>query len=98
MYFKPADMPTHEHEFEFDDYKSAVNKEKHGINFDEAQRLWLDESRVEVPARFDDEARSLVVGKIGDDHLAAVITYRGEKTRIISVKRARPEEIEIYEG
>lgn len=52
-------MPTHEHEFEFDHHKSKVNKDKHGICFGEAQRLWLNESRVEIPARFDDEARSV---------------------------------------
>lgn len=91
-------MPTPEHEFEFDQHKSTVNKNKHDISFDEAQRLWLDDSRVEIPARFDDEARSLVVGTIGENHWAAIITYREEKIRIISVRRARAEEIEIYEG
>jgi uncharacterized DUF497 family protein len=75
-----------------------VNKDKHGIDFDEAQRLWLDERLVEVPARSDDEARSLVVGTIGKDYWAAIITYRGETIRIISVRRARAKEIEIYEG
>jgi uncharacterized DUF497 family protein len=98
MYFTRGVSPPGGYEFEYDEHKSSVNKDKHGIDFDEAQNLWLDESRVEIPARFDDEPRSLVVGKIGDDHWAAVITYRGEKTRIISVRRARAEEIEIYEG
>jgi len=87
-----------DHKFEFDESKSVKNKEKHGIDFEEAQRLWLDGRLVEIPARSDDEARSLVVGKIGEDHWAAIITYRGEKTRIVSVRRARSKEIEIYEG
>ena len=98
MYFQPVDIPPNEYEFEFDEHKSTVNREKHGIDFKEAQQLWLDDRIVELPARPEDEARSLVVGKIGEDHWTAVITCRGEKTRIISVRRARAKEIEIYEG
>ena len=84
--------------FEFDEQKSMNNKEKHGIDFAEAQSLWLDEKLVEMTARSADETRSLVVGTIGKDHWAAIVTYRGENTRIISVRRARAREIEIYEG
>jgi uncharacterized DUF497 family protein len=84
--------------FEFDERKSLNNKKKHGIDFEEAKRLWLDQRLVEMPARSEDEARSLVVGTIGEDHWAAIVAYRGEMTRIISVRRARAKEIEIYEG
>ena len=98
MYFKGVSQSPFQFDFEFDEQKSFMNKDKHGIDFDEAQLLWLDEMLVEIPARSDDETRSLVVGKIGEDHWAAIITYRGEKTRIISVRRARTKEIEIYEG
>ena len=38
-------------EFEFDERKSRANKVKHGIDFVEAQALWLDEALVEIPAR-----------------------------------------------
>ena len=98
MYFKGVSQSPFQFDFEFDEQKSLMNKDKHGIDFDEAQLLWLDEMLVEIPARSDDETRSLVVGKIGEDHWAAIITYRGEKTRIVSVRRARAKEIEIYEG
>jgi uncharacterized DUF497 family protein len=37
--------------FEFDSAKSAAHKGKHGIDFVEAQALWLDPDRIEVPAR-----------------------------------------------
>ena len=74
-----------------------MNKDKHGIDFDEAQLLWLDEMLVEIPARSDGEPRWLVIGKIGTDHWSAVITYRRERIRLISVRRARSEEIAIYE-
>lgn len=85
-------------EFEFDSRKSASNKRKHGIDFVEAQDLWADPDIVEIPARTEDEPRSLVVGRIGDEHWSAVITRRDGRCRIISVRRAREEEIAIYEG
>lgn len=89
---------TQPKEFEFDKQKSQVNSEKHGIDFVEAQLLWLDEMLVEIPARTVDEARFLVVGKIGDQHWSAVVTYREGRIRLISVRRSRTEEITIYEG
>ncbi len=85
-------------EFEFDDRKSRGNKEKHGIGFVDAQALWEDGERVEIPAKTDDEPRFLVIGKIEGKHWSAVITYRKGKTRIISVRRSRIEEIHIYES
>ncbi|MCK4304147.1 MAG: BrnT family toxin [Candidatus Eisenbacteria sp.] len=85
-------------EFEFDEQKSQVNKDKHGIDFVEAQLLWLDELLVEIPARTEDEPRFLVVGRIADKHWSAVITYCGERIRIISIRHSRSEEVAIYES
>ena len=85
-------------EFEFDPEKSCANKRKHGIDFEEAQTLWADSELIEIPARTIDEPRFLVIGKISGKHCSAVITYRGERIRIISVRRSRKEEIEIYES
>jgi uncharacterized DUF497 family protein len=85
-------------QFEFGAKKSTSNKTKHGIDFNEAQALWDDPDFVEIPARTQDEPRSIVVGLIADKHWSGVITYRGEFTRIISFRRAREEEVEIYEG
>lgn len=84
--------------FEFDRRKSLLNKKKHGIDFDEAQCLWNDEDLLIVPAKTEDEPRSIAIGKIGDKHWTAVFTYRGERIRIISVRRSRKEEKELYEG
>jgi len=84
--------------FEFDLEKSAGNKSKHGIDFVEAQSLWSDPELVEVPVKVRDELRFLVIGKIDEKHWSGVITYRSEKIRIISVRRARKEEIDIYES
>ena len=85
-------------EFEFDENKSRANKAKHGIDFVEAQALWFDAMLVEIPARTEDESRFLVVGTVGGQPWSAVITYRGERIRIISVRRSRPEEVSIYES
>ncbi len=85
-------------EFEFDEAKSRANKSKHGIDFVEAQALWLDEMLVEIPARTEDEPRFVVVGMISEKHWSAVVAYRGESIRIISVRRARVEEVAIYES
>ena len=84
--------------FEYDSQKSDTNREKHGIDFDEAQRLWDDELHLEIPAKNLDEPRFLVIGKIAGKHWSAVITYRGRNIRIISVRRSRDEEIETYEN
>jgi len=83
---------------EFDPNKSLLHFEKHGIDFIQAQAIWEDEDYVEIPARVMDEPRWLVIGKIGDRHWSAVITYRGENIRIISVRRSRDEEVELYES
>jgi len=85
-------------EFEFDKQKSRSNKEKHGIDFEEAQTLWYDISRIEIPARTKDEPRMLVIGTINKKHWTAVVTHRGIKTRIISVRRSRTEEEQMYES
>ena len=45
-----------------------------------------------------DKPRFLVVGTVGGQPWSAVITYRGERIRIISVRRSRPEEVSIYES
>lgn len=84
--------------FEFDENKSKTNKQKHNIDFYEAQKLWDDIGFVEIPARTSDESRILVIGKILEKYWSAVITYRSEKIRIISVRRSRKEEIDIYES
>jgi len=84
--------------FEFDEAKSRANKAKHGIDFAEAQDLWLDDTLVEIPARTEDEQRFVVIGMIGDKHWSAVITYRNDSIRLISVRRSRDEEVALYEG
>ena len=86
------------HSFEFDAAKSESNRAKHGIDFVAAQGLWNDPMLLEVPAKTDDELRFLVVGLIDGKHWSAVITYREANIRLISVRRARAEEVALYES
>ncbi|PKQ37728.1 MAG: toxin [Actinobacteria bacterium HGW-Actinobacteria-1] len=83
--------------FEYDQAKSEANKVKHGIDFVEAQALWLDDNLVRVAARAAGEPRFVFVGVIGEKHWSAVITFRGDAIRIISVRRARQTEVRAYE-
>ncbi|MFO7861252.1 MAG: BrnT family toxin [Desulfosalsimonas sp.] len=85
-------------EFEFDENKSRANKEKHGIDFLEAQGLWDDPDRIEIPAKTIDENRFLLIGKIFQTHWSVVVTYRQRKIRIISARKARKKEVAIYES
>ena len=85
-------------EFEFDSQKSEVNKKKHGVDFSEAQALWDDPDVIEIPVRTSDEPRFLIIAKSSGKHWSGVITYRGGKIRIISVRRSRKEEVDIYES
>ena len=84
--------------FEYDPNKSAANKIKHGIDFEEAQALWNDPWLLEAPARTDDEPRFLVIGRIQGRPWSAICVHRGDNIRIISVRRARRQEIKRYES
>jgi hypothetical protein len=84
--------------FEFDGAKGQANKAKHGIDFVQAQDMWLDEDLLCLPARLDVEPRVLFIGMIGGQRWSAIATYRGGAIRLISVRRARAREVQAYEG
>jgi len=83
--------------FEFDPAKSNANLQKHGIDFEGAQALWLDDNRIEIAARSEFELRTAVIGLIDGKYWAAVVTVRDMAIRIISARRARQNEVELYE-
>ena len=86
------------HVFEFDEKKSTSSLKKHGIDFVMAQELWQDPDLVEVQAKSGNEPRFLVIARIANTHWSAVITHRGSTIRIISVRRSRKTEVELYES
>ncbi|RBP29971.1 hypothetical protein DET50_10811 [Marinobacter pelagius] len=85
-------------EFEFDKTKSQANLDKHGIDFVAAQGLWKDPYLLEIRAKSEDEPRFVLIGKIGEEHWSAVVTYKEGRIRLISVRRSRKKEVELYES
>ena len=83
-------------EFEFDAAKSDFNRDKHGVDFVEAQQLWLV-ATWEQDLPYEGEPRQMKTGRIGDRLWSAVYTMRGTAVRLISVRRARMDEAESYE-
>jgi len=84
-------------DFEFDPSKSASNKDKHGLDFEEAKALWLDDKLIELPSRYENEPRRLAIGMIAGKLWSAIFTMRDDRIRLISVRRARRSEEQLYE-
>jgi len=70
--------------FEYDEKKSQINKEKHNIDFVEAQKLWQDENAL--------------ISKILTKCFVTIFTLRDDTYRIISVRRCRKNEEKNYEN
>ncbi len=85
-------------DFEFDESKSKANLDKHGIDFQTAQELWRDPDLLEFQAKSDNEPRFLDIGSIAGKNWSAVVTYRNGKIRLLSVRRSRSKEVELYES
>ena len=83
--------------FEYDPTKSAANYLKHGIDFDEAKELWKNVVLTIPSSSHVEEARWLVIGRIRGKHWTAIIADRNFAKRIISVRRSRKLERELYE-
>ncbi|WP_172136299.1 BrnT family toxin [Adlercreutzia sp. ZJ473] len=83
--------------FEYDPNKSAANKEKHGIDFEEAQGLWDDEWRMATAVQYRGERRELLIAHYAGSCWTAIYTMRGERIRIISVRRATQKEVAYYD-
>jgi len=84
--------------YEYDNNKSLSNKQKHNIDFEEVKLLWNDDRMIEITTSYEDEERFINIGKIGTKFFTVVTTLRVDKIRIISARRARKKEIEIYES
>ena len=86
-----------EFNFEFDPEKSEANKVKHGIDFVEAQALWVDGNVLIFPTGFEYERRWYAVALYRDRCWTAIFTWREETIRLISVRRSRKNENELYQ-
>ena len=83
--------------FEYDSNKSLRNKEKHGVDFEEAKALWEDERLLVLPLSFTEEQRKACIGRMNRKCWTAIITCRRSTVRIISVRRAHKDEERAYE-
>jgi uncharacterized DUF497 family protein len=83
--------------FEFDPTKSEANLAKHGIGFTKAELLWNDPDLLVLPSKFPAEPRKLAIGCLEGKHWTAVFTDRTGVLRLISTRRSRDNEKEIYE-
>ena len=83
--------------FAWDPRKSTANRIKHGIDFETAQGLWLDENRIEIEAPHPVEDRTILIAALQGKLWTAVYTVRDESIRLISVRRARQKEVALYE-
>ena len=83
--------------FEYDETKSKTNLAKHGIDFITAQQLWDDDNAIDSSLNTKHEPRFLHIGMLSGKFYSAVFTWRGDKIRLISVRRARSSEVQKYE-
>lgn len=83
-------------EFDFDPAKSETNRDKHGIDFVEAQELWQDQDAMVFPVLHPVENRFILLARHREKLWATVFTPRENRIRIISVRRARKNEERHY--
>jgi uncharacterized DUF497 family protein len=84
-------------DFEWDSAKEQANRNKHGVDFRTAAKVFLDPYVIE----FDDlgaagEARFNAIGLVDSRMLFVTCTMRGDVVRIISARGAEPHEKRKY--
>lgn len=86
-------------EFEWDEEKARKNLKKHGVPFELAAKVFLDENRIEIydEANSIDEDRYITIGMTGDI-LFVVYTERYPRIRLISARLATARERKVYYG
>jgi uncharacterized protein len=97
LQFCPIYVNIIQMKFEWDVAKNSANRLKHGIDFETAKDLWLDENRIEIQAPHPVENRHIIIAKLCDKLWTAVYTMRSNKVRIISARRSRKREADLYE-
>ena len=83
-------------EFEFDQAKSEANRLKHGIDFVQAQELWKDLYALQIQAMSDTEPRFALIASMQGKVWSVFFTDRNSKIRIISARRSRTNEEDLY--
>lgn len=89
--------------FEWDENKNRINKQKHQVSFEEAKSVFRDEAALVIadPDHSEDEERFLILGQ--SDQLKLLVVchcYRESDTviRLISARKAtRNETVQYYD-
>jgi uncharacterized DUF497 family protein len=85
-------------EFEWDDAKAAANYAKHRVRFETASRVFKDPlflERLDTREAYGEE-RVFAIGMVDGELLVVVYRERGERTRLISARRATKHEQDDY--
>lgn len=83
-------------EFEWHEAKRLQVLEDRGIDFERAKEIWQG-TVLEVPSREEsNEKRFLAIGEVDGRVVTVVFTWRGERKRLITARRARRHEAESY--
>lgn len=85
-------------EIEFDPNKERLNRKRHHLSLKQAAAIF-DFYRIDDVDDREDyrETRYVTLGRISPSEIVVCVwTPRGEKARIISLRRAEPDEREIY--
>ena len=85
-------------EFDWDDLKNITNKQKHGIDFNDAKEVFKhQDSKIAADMRKDyKEDRWKIIGKIHGSIISVIYTVRNNVTWIIWARKASIKEREEY--
>ena len=84
-------------EFEWDDAKRRSTIRKHGIDFKDAKLIFDGRPVLHAPSNQKGEERWIAVGSLEGFLISVIYTFRGEKIRLITVRRANRREREHYD-
>ena len=86
-------------EYEWDEAKRAANLRKHGVDFESVAEFDWSAALVLPDTRRDyGEPRWIALGPLGHRVFCLVFTKRGERIRVISLRKANRREVNRYES
>lgn len=83
-------------QFDWDPAKSVSNEAKHGLSLASATALWVGPV-LTIPSKNPGEMRHLAIGLIVENYWTVVYAPRGNSFRLISARRSRKNEKELFE-
>ena len=85
-------------DYEWDSHKAELNHQKHKISFTDAVSVFGDEHAISIEDDHPEEDRYVILGKDAKGRLLVVVfTFRGERIRIISARKATSLESDAYQ-